>query len=37
MGVSCGMIECGAALRELGKEAQSMEEASSQIVRYLYD
>lgn len=32
-----GMIECGAALRELGKGAQSMEETSSRIVRYLYD
>jgi hypothetical protein len=31
------MIECGAILRKLGKEANSMEAAASAIVRFFYD
>lgn len=31
------MIECGAAMRELGKKARSMEESASRIVSYLYN
>lgn len=31
------MSECGLALRHLGKEANSMEEASNYIIQYLYD
>lgn len=31
------MAECGATLRKLGANAQSMEEVANRIVRYLYD
>ena len=31
------MIECGAALRQLGQDKRSMEEVAEHIVRYLYD
>ncbi len=31
------MIECGAALRQLGQDKRSMEEVAERIVRYLYD
>ena len=31
------MIECGAALRQLGHDKRSMEEVADRIVRYLYD
>ncbi|WP_413173763.1 sensor histidine kinase [Anabaena azotica] len=31
------MSECGLALRHLGKEANSMEDASNYIIQYLYD
>ncbi len=31
------MTECGAALRKLGHEAESMEDAAAQIVHFLYD
>jgi hypothetical protein len=31
------MTECGAALRKLGRDAESMEEVANRIVRHLYD
>lgn len=31
------MTQCGAALRDLGVDAHSMEETANRIVRYLYD
>jgi hypothetical protein len=31
------MVECGIALRQLGLGAESMEEASNRILRYLYE
>ena len=31
------MTECGAALRRLGRDATSMEEAASSVVRWLYE
>jgi hypothetical protein len=31
------MTECGAALRQLGRDAESMEEVANRIVRHLYD
>ncbi|MCB9420214.1 MAG: sensor histidine kinase [Ardenticatenaceae bacterium] len=31
------MTTCGAALRQLGADAASMEEAANRIIRYLYD
>lgn len=31
------MTICGAALRQMGDEAASMEEAAQRIVHYLYD
>jgi hypothetical protein len=31
------MTECGTALRRVGSEAENMEEAANEVVRYLYD
>ncbi|MEK6776412.1 MAG: hypothetical protein AABY87_05970 [bacterium] len=31
------MTECGSALRDLGSDAESMEEAANRMTRYLYD